>query len=62
MPIAEVIESRFIQLEKLMNSDDIIGIQELLPSLSKFFSALSEEQREYLLAARLRVSEQLFQA
>ena len=53
------IQSRLDVLEELMRVNDIEGMQQLLPSISKFYSVLSEEEREYLQAARLRVSEGL---
>ena len=59
MNIREKIASRLDELEKLMNAKDIEGIQRLLPSISKFYSMLSEEEREYIQAARIRISERV---
>jgi hypothetical protein len=59
MNIREKIASRLDELEKLMNAKDIEGIQRLLPTISKFYSILSEEEREYIQAARIRISERV---
>ena len=57
--IKEKIESRFDQLEILMRSKSYTEAEELLPSITKFTSVLTEEQRDFLGAARLAIAENL---
>ena len=57
MSLREKSQLRLDELEELMNANDIEGMQQLLPSISKFYSVLSEEEREYVQAARIRILE-----
>jgi hypothetical protein len=59
MNIREKIQYRFDELESLMRVNDIDAVERLLPSISKFYSILSEEEREYIQAARIRISERV---
>ena len=55
----EKIEARLDELEALMKTRNYAEAEELLPSIAKFTSVLTEEQRDFLGAARLAIAENL---
>ena len=57
--IRQKIETRFDELEALMKARNYAEAEELLPSITKFASVLTEEQRDFLGAARLAIAENL---
>ena len=57
--IRERIEARLDELEVMLNNGKYIEAEELLPSITKFASVLTEEQRDFLGAARLAIAENL---
>ena len=57
--IREKIEARLDQLEAMMRARNYAGAAELLPSITKFASMLTEEQRDFLGAVRLSIAENL---
>jgi hypothetical protein len=57
--IRQKIEARLDELEDLMNTRNYAEAVELIPSITKFASVLTEEQRDYLGAARLAIAESL---
>ena len=57
--IREKIEARLDELEALMKARNYAEAEELLPSITKFASVLTEEQRDFLGAARLAIKEDL---
>ena len=58
--IREKIEARLDELEALMKARNYAGAAELLPSITKFASVLTEEQRDCIGAARLAIAENLY--
>ena len=65
-PIREKIEKRLDELEaalkKQKHLDQDSGIQEvidLIGSISKFWRILDDDQRDYVIAARIAVEEQM---
>ena len=57
--IREKIEARIDELESLMKARNYAEAEELLPSITKFASVLTEEQRDFLGAASLAIAENL---
>lgn len=57
--LKDEIESRFDQLEEMMLSRSYAEAEELLPSITKLTSILTEEQRDFIGAARLAIEENL---
>ena len=57
--IREKIEARLDELEALMKAKNYVEAEELIPSITKFASVLTEEQRDYLGAAKLSIAENL---
>ena len=57
--IREKINARLDELEALMKARNYAGAAKLLPSITKFASILTEEQRDFLGAARLAIAENL---
>ena len=57
--IREKIEARLDELESLMKARNYAEAEELLPSITKFASVLTEEQRDFLGAASLAIAENL---
>ena len=55
--IREKIEARLDELEALMKARNYAEAEELLPSITKFASVLTEEQRDFLGAARLALKQ-----
>ena len=60
--IREKIEARLDALEDSLQrqdhlAEDPVTVLEILASVSKFYSALSEEQRDFIQAARWAISE-----
>ena len=54
--IRQKIETRFDELEALMKARNYAQAEVLIPSIAKFTSFLTEEQRDYLGAARLALA------
>jgi len=57
--IRQKIETRLDELEALIKARNYAEAEELLPSITKFASVLTEEQRDFLGAARLAIEENL---
>ena len=57
--IREKINARLDELEALMKARNYAGAAELLPSITKFASVLTEEQRDFLGAAKFSIKENL---
>ena len=57
--IREKINARLDELEVLMKARNYAGAAELLPSITKFSSVLTEEQRDFIGAAGLAIAENL---
>ncbi len=57
--ISAKIEARLDELEALMKDGKYPEAGELLLSITKFMSVLTEEQRDFLGAARLAIAENL---
>jgi hypothetical protein len=57
--IRDRVEARLDELEALMKASNYAEAEELLPSITKFASVLTEEQRDFLGAARLAIAENL---
>jgi len=58
-PIRQKIETRLDELEALMKARNYADAENLLPSITKFTSVLTEEQRDFIGAARLAIAENL---
>jgi len=59
MNIKEKIEVRLNEIQQMMKSGNREGIQEKIADVAKFWSALKEEDRDFLNAVRLAVEEDL---
>ena len=57
--IREKIEARLDEIEALMKTRHYAEAEELIPSIAKFASVLTEEQRDFLGAAGLAIEENL---
>ncbi len=57
--ICQKIEIRFDELEALMKARNYADAENLLPSITKFTSVLTEEQRDFLNAVRFAIAENL---
>ncbi len=57
--IREKIEARLDELETLMKARNYVEADELIPSITKFTSVLTGEQRDFIGAARLAIAENL---
>jgi hypothetical protein len=57
--IRQKIEARLDQFEALMRARNYAEAEALLPSITKFASVLTEEQRDLLGAARLAIAENM---
>ena len=57
--IREKINARLDELEALMKARNYADAEELIPNLTKFTSVLTEEQRDFIGAARLAIAENL---
>ena len=57
--IREKIEARLDELEALMKARNYADAEELIPNITKFTSVLTEEQRDFIGAARLAIAENL---
>ena len=57
--IRQKIEARLDELEALMKARNYAEAEELLPSITKFASVLTEEQRDFIGAARLVIAKNL---
>ena len=57
--IIQKIETRLDELEALMKARNYAEAEELLPSIVKFASVLTEEQRDFLNAVRFAIAENL---
>lgn len=55
--IREKIEARLDELEDLMKARNYAEAEELIPSITKFTSVLTEEQRDFVGAARLAIAD-----
>jgi len=57
--IREKIEVRLDELDALMKARNYAEAEELILSIAKFTSALTEEQRDFLNAVRFAIAENL---
>ena len=57
--IRQKIETRLDELEALMKARNYADAEELIPSITKFTSVLTEEQRDFIGAAGLAIAENL---
>ena len=57
--IRSKIEARLDELEALMKARNYAQAEEMLSSITKFTSVLTEEQRDFIGAARLAIAENL---
>ena len=57
--IREKIEARLDEHEALMKARNYSEAEELLSSITKFTSVLTEEQRDFIGAARLAIAEHM---
>ncbi len=57
--IRQKIETRLDELEALMKARNYADAEELIPSIAKFASVLTEEQRDFLNAVRFAIAENL---
>jgi hypothetical protein len=57
--IRQKIEARLDELEALMKAGNYAEAEELIPSIAKFMSVLTEEQRDLLNTVRFAIAENL---
>ena len=57
--VRDRIEVRVDELEALMRAGNYAEAKELLPKITKFASVLTEEQRDFIGAARLAIAEHM---
>ena len=57
--IRQKIEARLDELEDLIKARNYAEAEELIPSITKFTSVLTEEQRDFMGAVRLAIAENL---
>ena len=57
--IRDRVEARLDELEALMKARKYAEAEELLSSITKFTSVLTEEQRDFIGAARLAIAEHM---
>jgi hypothetical protein len=57
MSVRDKIKERMDEIQNKMETGNREGIQEKITSVAKFWSALSEEDRDYLNAVRYAVEE-----
>ena len=57
--IRQKIETRFDELEALMKARNYADAEELIPSIAKFTSVLTEEQRDFLQCVKIAIAENL---
>ena len=57
--IREKIEARLDELEALMKARNYAEAEELIPSIAKFTSVLTEEQRDLLGSAKYAIAENM---
>jgi hypothetical protein len=57
--IRQKIEARLDELEALLRDRNYAEAENLLPSIAKFTSVLTEEQRDFLNAVRFAIAENL---
>ena len=57
--VRDRIEVRIDEHEALMRAGNYAEAEELLPSITKFTSVLTEEQRDFIGAARLAIAEHM---
>jgi hypothetical protein len=57
--IRQKIEARLNELDELMKARNYADADELLPTIAKFTSVLTEEQRDFIGAVRLAIAQNL---
>jgi hypothetical protein len=57
MALKEIIEQRIFELENLMQSGNYEEAEKLIPNITKFCAVLSEEQRDFINAAKYAVAQ-----
>ena len=57
--IRQKIEARLDELESLMKARNYAEAEELIPGIAKFTTVLTEEQRDFLGAARVAIANNL---
>lgn len=57
--ISEKIEARLDELEMLMKNGKYAEAEELIQSITKFTSVLTEEQRDFMGAAKLAIADKI---
>ncbi len=59
MGVREKIKTRMDEIQELMEANNREGIEEKISNVAKFWSVLSEEDRDYLNAVRFALEEDL---
>ena len=57
--IKEKIEARLDELDVLLKNGRYTEAEELLPSITKFTSVMTEEQRDFMGAAKLAIADKI---
>jgi len=57
--IRQKIETRLDELDALLKARNYAEAEELIPSIAKFTSVLTEEQRDFLGSAKLAIADNL---